>query len=199
MKKSLFALMIFGACFTANAQNHGGMLTGDTKLACEAILCLSTGQRPNGCAPSIQRYFSISRKKWSDTVKDRRKFLNKCPSVNEDNTMRQLANAISEGAEKCNVPSPNKGIFASPLPYPSPVIQHQGAGSGTVFGKGRPVQISGPDSATSLRGAQNVLLQKSPVHVQIDTRILLRKSPAHVQTDNKNTPHMTPRTPTPKP
>ncbi|MDR2207462.1 MAG: conjugal transfer protein TrbM [Azoarcus sp.] len=106
MKKSLFALAIFGTGFTANAQNHG-MLTGDKKLACEAVLCLSTGQRPDECAPSIKKYFSISRKKWSDTVKDRRKFLDKCPSVNEDNTMKQLANAVSEGAGKCDVANLN--------------------------------------------------------------------------------------------
>jgi len=107
MKKILFALVTCSACLPASAQNYE-VLTGDTKLACEAILCLSTGQRPNECAPSIKRYFDISRKKWSDTVKDRRKFLNKCPSVNEDNTMKQLANAISDGAGKCSASDLNQ-------------------------------------------------------------------------------------------
>ncbi|RZA23023.1 MAG: conjugal transfer protein TrbM, partial [Proteobacteria bacterium] len=35
------------------------VLTGDTRLACEAVLCLASGQRPNECSPSLQRYFSI--------------------------------------------------------------------------------------------------------------------------------------------
>lgn len=37
-------------------------LTGDTKLACEAILCLSSGTRPGECGPSLSRYFGISHK-----------------------------------------------------------------------------------------------------------------------------------------
>lgn len=28
-------------------------LTGDTKLACEAILCLSSGTRPGECGPAL--------------------------------------------------------------------------------------------------------------------------------------------------
>ncbi|WP_269902395.1 TrbM/KikA/MpfK family conjugal transfer protein, partial [Campylobacter coli] len=35
------------------------ILTGDTKLACEAILCLSSGTRPSECSSSLARYFSI--------------------------------------------------------------------------------------------------------------------------------------------
>ena len=46
-------------------------LSGDTKLACEAILCLSSGTRPGECGPALSRYFGISKKKWKDTVKAR--------------------------------------------------------------------------------------------------------------------------------
>ncbi|WP_368044266.1 TrbM/KikA/MpfK family conjugal transfer protein [uncultured Bilophila sp.] len=38
-------------------------LSGDTKLACEAILCLSSGTRPGECGPALSRYFGISKKK----------------------------------------------------------------------------------------------------------------------------------------
>lgn len=31
----------------------GDVLTGDTKLACEATLCLSSSDRPGECAPSL--------------------------------------------------------------------------------------------------------------------------------------------------
>ena len=44
-------------------------LTGDTKLACEAILCLSSSEKPHECDPAINRYFSIKAKKWKDTIK----------------------------------------------------------------------------------------------------------------------------------
>lgn len=57
-----------------------GELTGDTKLACEAILCLSSGNPPHECQPSLRKYFSISAKKWSDTVRKRKNFLKLCPA-----------------------------------------------------------------------------------------------------------------------
>ena len=65
-------------------------LSGDTKLACEAILCLSSGTRPGECGPALSRYFGISKKKWKDTVRARRNFLNQCPTVGEDASMQSL-------------------------------------------------------------------------------------------------------------
>ena len=51
----------------APSVNVGDVLEGDKRLACEAILCLSSGTRPSECAPSLSRYFGISMKKLSDT------------------------------------------------------------------------------------------------------------------------------------
>lgn len=76
--------------------------TGDTKLACEAILCLSTGQRPNECTPSIQRYFSIKHRKPQDTFNARRNFLNMCPASQQDDNMKSLVNALLSGAGSCD-------------------------------------------------------------------------------------------------
>lgn len=59
-------------------------LTGDTKLACEAILCLSTSTRPSECVPSIRKFFSIKAKKPWETIALRRNFLNLCPTDNAD-------------------------------------------------------------------------------------------------------------------
>jgi hypothetical protein len=56
------------------------LLTGDTRLACEAILCLSSVNRPNECTPSLQRYFGINRRSWRDAVRGRLNFLNRCPA-----------------------------------------------------------------------------------------------------------------------
>lgn len=83
------------------------LLTGDTRLACEAILCLSSGTRPSECTPSIKRYFSIKHKHLSDTLNARRNFLNMCPAGNEQG-MPQLINAIANGAGRCDAAALNK-------------------------------------------------------------------------------------------
>jgi len=104
--KKLAAVSILAASIAGNAQ-AGAILTGDTKLACEAIICLSTGQRPTECMPSLSRYFSISYKKWKDTLKGRINFLNLCPAVAMDTKMSTLVNDIANGAGRCDAASIN--------------------------------------------------------------------------------------------
>ena len=77
------------------------VLQGDTKLACEAVICLSTGSQPSECTPSLNRYFSISFKKWSDTLQGRINFLNQCPSSSAAG-MPALVNDIANGAGLCD-------------------------------------------------------------------------------------------------
>jgi hypothetical protein len=89
---------------TASAQE---MLTGDTRLACEAILCLSTGTQPGECTPSLRRYFSISHRKLSDTIRGRINFLNLCPAANQTPQMAALVNAQANGAGRCDAASLN--------------------------------------------------------------------------------------------
>lgn len=55
------------------------LLTGDRKLACEAILCLASNRRPNECQESLNRYFGIDFDDMSDTATARANFLNQCP------------------------------------------------------------------------------------------------------------------------
>jgi hypothetical protein len=74
-----------------NSSSPTDMLTGDTKLACEAILCLSSGQRPDECNESIQKYFSIKAKKPQDTIKARQNFLNLCPVDGADKKDEKFA------------------------------------------------------------------------------------------------------------
>ena len=83
------------------------LLTGDTKLACEAILCLSSGTRPSECNPSIQRYFSIHRKRMSDTIKARRDFLNLCPTSG-DKGVQELNQTLANGAGRCDARELNR-------------------------------------------------------------------------------------------
>jgi hypothetical protein len=91
--------MALGASVPALAQD---VLTGDTRLACEALLCLSSGTRPSECAPALSRYFGISKRKFSDTIKARLNFLNLCPVSNQTPEMAALVSAISHGAGRCD-------------------------------------------------------------------------------------------------
>jgi hypothetical protein len=91
-----FALAI-AAVIAAPADAHE-VLTGDTRLACEATLCLAAGTRPNECSPSLSRYFSIHKRKWSDTVRARANFLSLCPVSDQTPEMRSLVSAMANGA-----------------------------------------------------------------------------------------------------
>lgn len=86
---------------------ENNVLTGDIKLACEATLCLSSGDRPSECAPAIKRYFSISAKKMSDTIRERKNFLQLCPTSSEKG-MPELVNAIANGAGRCDAAELNR-------------------------------------------------------------------------------------------
>ncbi len=83
-------------------------LDGDTKLACEALLCLSSGSRPHECDPALHRYFSIQKRKWKNTLKARRNFLRLCPSVTADSQMESLVEVIVNGAGRCNASELNR-------------------------------------------------------------------------------------------
>src|SRR3546814_2869811 len=72
------------ASIPALAQSSGdpsnNLLSGKTRLACEAILCLSSSLQPGECAPSLSHYFDIKifhkgRLDWGETVDARRAFL----------------------------------------------------------------------------------------------------------------------------
>lgn len=70
MKTKILTLLAASLLAPTIAAAEGG-LSGDAKLACEAILCLSSGTRPGECTPSLNRYFSISHKYLSDTIRGR--------------------------------------------------------------------------------------------------------------------------------
>ncbi len=97
---------------TANAQD---VLTGDTRLACQAIMCLSTGSPPNECTPPLKRYFDIRKRRFSSTLKARRDFLSLCPSASSTPEMTSLVKAISNGAGRCDAPALNSALhFSTP-------------------------------------------------------------------------------------
>lgn len=66
------------------AQN---LFTGDRRLACEAVLCLASGQPPRACQPALRRYFSIQWRTPGDTVRERANFLRLCPASSQSTPM----------------------------------------------------------------------------------------------------------------
>ena len=116
MKKKLFALAALVAALgsTAGTASAQDVLTGDTRLACEAILCLSSGTRPSECTPSLSRYFNITKRKLSDTIRARLNFLQLCPVASQTPEMQSLVSAISRGAGRCDAQSLNSTVVMWP-------------------------------------------------------------------------------------
>lgn len=114
MKKTLFRMgavaMVLGAGAGAAHAQEADVLAGDTRLACEAILCLSTGQRPSECTPSLDRYFGIKKRKLSDTLEARLNFLEQCPVAHQTPQMSALVRAVSRGAGRCDAASLNTAL-----------------------------------------------------------------------------------------
>ncbi|MEO6117709.1 MAG: TrbM/KikA/MpfK family conjugal transfer protein [Methylotenera sp.] len=96
----------------STAHADSSELTGKVKLACEAILCLSTGSPPGECSPSLSEYFSIDFDDFRDTIKGRINFLNLCPVSSETPQMKSLVNAIAHGAGHCDAASLNATLIA---------------------------------------------------------------------------------------
>ena len=101
-----FALAIAAA--TAASAGAQEVLTGDTRLACEATLCLAASTRPSECAPSLSRYFSIHKRKWSDTVRARASFLSLCPLSDQTPEMRSLDAGLLRGLHRAPVHRPRR-------------------------------------------------------------------------------------------
>jgi hypothetical protein len=117
MKKTKIALALFtvtlliqSAAKADDTTAQSQVLTGDQADACSAIICLSTGQPPSECTPSLQRYFSISYEKIEDTIQGREDFLSLCPSANSTPQMSALTQAIANGAGRCDAASLNQEL-----------------------------------------------------------------------------------------
>ena len=87
-------------------------MTGDTRLACEAILCLSVAAAPAECRPSLRRYFDIRPRKLSDLVRQRLQFLQLCPASAQNPAMRSLVAAMAQGAGRCDAASLNAVLIS---------------------------------------------------------------------------------------
>ena len=74
-------------------------LSNIEKLSCEAILCLSTGGPPHECDPALNYFKSLKAKKWKNTFKKRRKFLDICPDTD---SVSNLKDVLAAGAFRCD-------------------------------------------------------------------------------------------------
>lgn len=99
-------LMIFLLFFGSSSY----ALTGAAKLACEALLCLSSNVRPGSCTPSLSRYFNIKHYKPWKTFDLRFDFLSLCPTANSGSSMTSLVRAISRGAGHCDAAGLNRSL-----------------------------------------------------------------------------------------
>ena len=75
--KSILFYLIFAA---SSAGVNATILTGDSKLACEAIICLNPqGHITPACHPSLARFHTITAATVGRLLAKRAKFLRKCP------------------------------------------------------------------------------------------------------------------------
>lgn len=153
MKRTKVAALTAAMLFSASIQAEE--LTGKVKLACEAILCLSTGSPPNECSPSLSEYFSIDFDDFSDTIQGRLDFLSLCPVSGQTPQMKSLVNAIAHGAGRCDAASLNATL-----------VTYSGTGMGGI-GEGC---ISGtkPSYCTTWEGHEFSTELKGGAHYVID-------------------------------
>lgn len=102
-----FSTQVFANTNTAASVND--VLTGDTRTACEVILCLSSAQGKgiSECKAPLRKYFSIRAKKWHKTLAKRRAFLDLCPAANENAKMSALTTAIQHQEYACDAETLN--------------------------------------------------------------------------------------------
>ncbi|EMB5528034.1 hypothetical protein U5686_001906 [Campylobacter coli] len=115
MKKiSLGAIVAFSLMNVSVSAIDLSEFTGDTKLSCEAVLCLASPYKPSECAPALARYFGFSAKYWSDVVRMRTNFLNLCPLgannaiKSDDKELEAWRNSLVNLTGTCYIPDLNK-------------------------------------------------------------------------------------------
>lgn len=94
LRKALCVGLFVGVAGAAAAQEID-ILDGDDRLACEAIMCLSSANPPDQCRPSIRRLFDIRRHR------DRERFLRGCPHTSGDENLESLAQLTAAAWPTC--------------------------------------------------------------------------------------------------
>lgn len=154
---SLRGLIICAAFAASNVHAQSKDLTyftGITRLACEALICLSSsaGSATSACNPALSHFYGINEKYLSDTIAARLSFLQQCPVSAQTPEMQTLTNSMANGAGRCDAESLNRVL-----------------GSWSMDGKGRQwVTISDRLPAYCSAYVQHELtdlMQTTPVYV----------------------------------
>ena len=95
MKRICYMVLFLLILGQGQAVSAVGLLTGVTRLSCEALLCLSSPARPAACNPALSYYFGIKKFTWPATFAARLRFLNKCPTGTPG-----LAREVAKGAPR---------------------------------------------------------------------------------------------------
>jgi hypothetical protein len=158
MNKFFLSLGIgFVVLLAARAAVAEEIFTGDKRLACEALLCLSSGVRPGECNPALSRYFSITHKKPGKETNMRKSFLELCPAASENAEMRNLTDAIANGAGRCDANYLNRTHRQSVQVYACTpqTTTRQGRSSGTTRTPATPVSNQAAGRYTSDQPGMN--------------------------------------------
>ncbi|EGI1666485.1 hypothetical protein IFI57_001261 [Campylobacter jejuni] len=114
MRKISLAVIAFSLINVSASAIDLSEFTGDTKLSCEAVLCLASPYKPSECAPALARYFGFSARYWSDVVRMRTNFLNLCPLganntiKSDDKDLEAWRNSLVNLTGTCYIPDLNK-------------------------------------------------------------------------------------------
>ena len=129
-------------------------LGGVERLACEALLCLSSGTRPSECSPSLSHYFGIQKRFMPDTIEARLNFLMMCPLGAWPSGMLSLADAISRGAGTCTADELNMVLRHIGWSYQEQIYSHMPEfcrayydHEYTDLGNAKPKYVGTPDRA----------------------------------------------------
>ena len=126
--KAMVAATAFAVSLPISASAQE-VLTGDTRLACEAVLCLAAPTRPTECVASIAKYFSISLRRFSQTLRARRNFLSLCPRI-DTATIDHVINTYPPEPDPPEPPAPiqpgtpvNRSEIETRLAYLLPLFE----------------------------------------------------------------------------
>lgn len=88
-------VLLLAAAITviSNPVFAGDVLTGRTKLSCEANLCLPSPTQPSECNPALNEYYSINGK---HKASKRRKFLALCPKQDVPAAMKEITDQLDQ-------------------------------------------------------------------------------------------------------
>jgi hypothetical protein len=107
MRTLILAAFSFVIAGSALAQD---VLTGDKRLACEAVLCLASGTRPSECSKSLQKYFSIKFRKPGKTLNARKQFLSLCPRGNDEAKIEAAVDRATNASQQCDAVTLNSTL-----------------------------------------------------------------------------------------